>query len=467
MKQPLWPLPGRPSDYATEKELFQEIVKFLRHHWEARDESACMIQAAFILMTWRFEEFRVVPYLLFLGPKGSGKTRALELLALLCYRGRLETDPTPAAFYWLTHMYHPTLLCDNYEYWAKEKRRELDGLFNAGYRRGATVARRRREAESGPELVSYNVYCPKCLSGTREPSGALESRCIRIRTVRAHRGLPMFIDETWAKELRSKLLQYRLKHLEAPKQDDQEIINRYGRVGEIFYPLLIVAPDEETRDEVAEYARGVYQEQVEEEATGEEAEVVRAILTCKEQAVKGRLPTKLIVDTVNAERTEEDKVSPERVGWVLKRLGFKKARMQDAKGSRGIELDTGLLDHLVKNYDVEVTSPPKGSNTPLYPSDHQTVRDEDASPTLGSDGSDGLTGKGGYKQVIEKPLLGDRVKAGTLWLGDPQNLDSDGWAPTDRFTEVIGGPDVVQLMLKEGRIELHPTEPNKVRLVRR
>jgi len=63
-------------------------------------------------------------------------------------------------------------------------------------------------------------------------------------------------------------------------------------------------------------------------------------------------------------------------------------------------------------------------------------------------------------------LHGSR-QAGTLWLGDPQNLDDDRWAPTDRLTEVVGGLDVVQLMVREGLIEIHPTELNKVRLVRR
>lgn len=64
-------------------------------------------------------------------------------------------------------------------------------------------------------------------------------------------------------------------------------------------------------------------------------------------------------------------------------------------------------------------------------------------------------------------VLSDRIQAGIEWLSDPKNLDADGWAPLDEFTKIVGGPGTVQLMEKEGLIMRHPSNPNKVRLVRR
>lgn len=63
--------------------------------------------------------------------------------------------------------------------------------------------------------------------------------------------------------------------------------------------------------------------------------------------------------------------------------------------------------------------------------------------------------------------LGERVNSGIMWLNDSRNLHADGWGPLDKFTEVVGGPETVRHMVREGLIELHPTEPNKVRLVRK
>jgi hypothetical protein len=394
-KQVPWPLPGAPIDYGNEIGLHSEIVKFLRHYWESRDEIVYDLLACFILMTWRFEEFNVLPYLDALGPKSTGKTKLLELLASVSYRGWLITHPTPAAVFWIVDRYHPTLLADNYEFWAKETRRELDGLFNAGYRKGATVPRRPREGESGADLDIYDVYCPKVLSGTREPSDALESRCIRVRTTRTRRAMPMTIDETWARELRNKLLQYRLRHLEATRRPDEEILNKYGRVGETFHALLTVAPDEETANKISDYSQGVFQEQVEEEATGEEAEVVRAINASQADADQGRLPIALIVEKMNEGQSEEEKVSSRRVGWITKRLGFKKCRMPDAKGSRGIVLDRDLLDHLLQQYGLEETASISMSNTPQKTSERQNVRNEAGSITPSPDVSDNLTITGG------------------------------------------------------------------------
>jgi hypothetical protein len=60
----------------------------------------------------------------------------------------------------------------------------------------------------------------------------------------------------------------------------------------------------------------------------------------------------------------------------------------------------------------------------------------------------------------------ERIQAGIAWLRQAENLDVDGCAPLGKFTEVVGGPETVRLMLKDGLIELHPTALNKVRLRR-
>jgi len=83
-------------------------------------------------------------------------------------------------------------------------------------------------------------------------------------------------------------------------------------------------------------------------------------------------------------------------------------------------------------------------------------------PTVSSPISPGPNNRGKNSGVYS-----ERRQAGIDWLSDPKNLDPDGWAPLDKFTEVVSGPETVQHMLREGLIELHPTELNKVRLVRR
>lgn len=62
---------------------------------------------------------------------------------------------------------------------------------------------------------------------------------------------------------------------------------------------------------------------------------------------------------------------------------------------------------------------------------------------------------------------GEHVQAGICWLSDSKNLDAEGWAPLDKFTEAVGGRDTVELMLREGLIVLHPSKLTKLRFIGR
>jgi hypothetical protein len=351
----LWPAAGMPIEYGEEAALFNQLMEFFQKHEPLRDTNSYETLADFTFLTYRLDfEFPITPYLNPLGPKGTGKTRLLELLAQVCYRGWLVTHPSPASVFFVVDRYSPTLLADNYEYWAPETRRELDGLFNAGYRAGTVVPRRPRDDSGENELELYKVFCPKVISGTRVLSDALDSRCLRIRTARATEATPMFIDETTAAELRGKLLAYRFKHFENPIPRDESIKNQYWRVGEIFYPLLTVAPNEEIAGKLADFAKGIYSEDIEEEASSFDADVVKAVTQAGPLAVTGKLTIANILDAYNNGRQEDEKINGRRLGWALKRLGFKKTRLGDAN-NRAIQLDKALLEHLQRTYNPQLT----------------------------------------------------------------------------------------------------------------
>jgi hypothetical protein len=350
MQRLLWPAAGTPVDYGEESTLFNELIDYFRKHEALRDPNAYEILAAFVFLSYRLLEFTITPYVNVLGPKGTGKTRLMELLALLCFRGWLITHPSPASVFYVVDRYAPTLLADNYEFWSKESRVELDGLFNAGYRGGAVVPRRPKDDQGSNELQVYKVFCAKGVSGTRVLSDALDSRCIHIRTTRSMESLPMFPDEKWAAELRAKLLAYRFKHFEEPLQRDESLTNRYSRVGEIFYPLLTVAPNEEVAQRIADFARGIYSEEIEEDAQGFDADVVEAIHEAEPLVVDGKLTIANILAAFNKGRTEKEKIKARSLGWALKRLGFKKTRLGDTAATRAIQFDGKLLEVLDRTY---------------------------------------------------------------------------------------------------------------------
>jgi len=359
-----WPLPGRPREYGSDEQLFNEVRRFFYDNLDLQDEREYDLLAAFVLMTWRFEQFDNVPYLFFLGPKESGKSRALECLEVLCYRGWLTTYPSLASLHHVMNAWHPTFLLDNFESLPRERRYEMEGIFNAGYRRGGAVDRVEPLPEGGFKEKWYEVYGPKALAGTREPSEALESRCIKFRMSKTQRSYPSHLDSERARELRSKLLAYRFRHLASPEDAKHDMPNPYGRLGEILPPLADVSPNQEVLNRILDYGNAIRVEREEEEKTTFDAQVVRALVNCRPHGEDGRVAIKDIVNAFNEGLPEKDRAKSRSVGWALSRLGLRKVRMPDKAGSKGVQWDRPVIERLAVRYGVELEPDDAAPNTP-------------------------------------------------------------------------------------------------------
>jgi hypothetical protein len=99
---------------------------------------------------------------------GSGKTRVLELLALVCRNPELVLSPTSAAIFRLIAEQPLTLLFDETDAVFNPKSsgnyEDLRALLNAGYKRGATIPRCVGEA-SKMKVHRFTVYSPVALAG--------------------------------------------------------------------------------------------------------------------------------------------------------------------------------------------------------------------------------------------------------------------------------------------------------------
>jgi hypothetical protein len=78
--------PSRAMPYDSTEKLLTEIGQFIGRYAQLPDEWREMI-SLYILVTWVYDRFTALPYLRFLGDKGTGKTRALETCAALAYNG--------------------------------------------------------------------------------------------------------------------------------------------------------------------------------------------------------------------------------------------------------------------------------------------------------------------------------------------------------------------------------------------
>lgn len=165
-------LAQKAEPFANVRQIERLVEEVLHHCLDFSFEDR-LIMTAFVFATWIMERLPIAPYLAFIGPPGSGKTTAMRVLDLFCYRSFLTSEISSAGFYDLSHRMRPTLLLD--ETLTAGRPRELTHLLKSTSTPGF-VSLRKGKASLG--------YGPKVFSWLYPPDDvALNSRCITLSSV--------------------------------------------------------------------------------------------------------------------------------------------------------------------------------------------------------------------------------------------------------------------------------------------
>jgi hypothetical protein len=358
-----------PRDYYCEERLFSEIRGFFMEHLDVADDTLYDVYSCFVLASWRPEDFNVVPYLFFLGPLASGKTRALECFHRLCYRAVMASSMSAASLFRALEAWHPTLLLDETEVYSRKEMVEVLALLNSGYRRGQYAIRVEKVKGGNPQIAVFDTFGFKVLAGTEELAASLQSRCIVTKMSKAVKPVKLFIDEEKAQELRDKLLMYRFKSLGRNNNEAFSDFESFpnARVLELFISLLTVAPSNNIRQRLMDYMAEMVQNRLNEEQASIEARVFESILKCEDKVENGRLSTQAVTEVFNEGLPEKEKVSSRLIGRVIARLGFEKCKISRG-GLAGFYWNSKLVERLKMRYGLD--SP----ETPFYPLSPQTPR---------------------------------------------------------------------------------------------
>ncbi len=234
----------------TTAELLDDVVAFVRRFVVLPNDAEHVAVALFVLHTWAFDAADATPYLAIESPeKQSGKTRLLEVLALVCRDSVKAVSITAAALFQTVAQGHPTLLIDEADAIFAgngERNEDLRGVLNGGNLRGSAV---RRGGKDG-QPVAYNVFCPKVVAGiaTGRLPDTVRDRAVVLpidRKLRSehterlrHRRLRGEVNElratlgAWAKQAEGQLANYNLP----------EPLERISdRLEEAWEPLLAIA----------------------------------------------------------------------------------------------------------------------------------------------------------------------------------------------------------------------------------
>jgi len=353
-----------PTDIASSPDtasLLAEIKAFIARFVQLDEAIAADVVSFYVLYTWVADRIPMAPYLHVVGDFASGKTRLLEVLGQLTYRGLTTAGVlTAPVLFRVLHQCGATLLVDEADFDPRDPAwRDIQKIFLVGSTQGAQVLR--TDMEAGGEVKGYDAFGPKVLA-TRKSLGdaALASRCLDVTMYPGpvDPRIPLILPPafyTEAQHLRNRLLGWRLRHVRTVQVDPyQRFEGLDPRVNQAAIALLAVSDDPTVRATVLARLREQSAMIQQQRAESLEALVVEAIVKRarwhKGTAHTRGIPLKEIREEIQVQTGEREMLSAELVRGILTGpLGLRRKRT----GGVSRVLVTGKqLRSLAERYDV-------------------------------------------------------------------------------------------------------------------
>lgn len=316
--------PSQATPYENEEEILREITIFI-HKYLDISEVFEQIASYYVLFTWMYDRFNEVPYLRAIGDFGSGKSRFLQAIGILCYKPVFTGGATtPSPIFRIINEVKGTLIIDEADFKFSDMTSEIVKILNTGYQKGMPVLR--SEGKGTFEVKAYDVFCPKIVA-TRETFSdkALESRFLveEMGAGKLRSDIPRTLDESFyqeAESIRNKLLMWRLKNYFEPIEHKEELIDGiHPRLNQIVIPLLSIIKDDAIRTHLKKFIIQYNTELVTDRGLSWESDIIFAILKLEHETGASEVTVKQIADEINREiDIGDDTLQPRKVGWYLR-----------------------------------------------------------------------------------------------------------------------------------------------------
>jgi len=339
------------SEYGSHEDLFLEVRDFLENHIDLVEEAEYDILTAKVFETWLIDRFSEVGYIFFLGPPRSGKTRALETLASICYNPLIAATMSAAAIYRTLDKGPATLFLDELQQYLQDDKTTFLAVLNAGQRRGQKAILVVRTGD-GYDTQGFEVFGPKFMASTEETTHALATRCVPITMVKNTRRVPLRINDERAVQIKNKLSKY-VHDIRGDKIPDVEPLfmergfSDYRNI-EAFLNLVAVTPPK-FRGRILDYAKQIDDNIAEEDGLNFYSDLYGAVHHAYLNAKGGKISIAAITEAYNDGKEEQEKVANRTVGSQVNIMGLnRKCRMSDGKMGRYIS--ETLMKRLSRRY---------------------------------------------------------------------------------------------------------------------
>jgi hypothetical protein len=313
-------------------ELYTRLVAKWREHVEFDHPGKYVIAVCWGLMTYVYLLFPSLPFLHFLGPQGTGKSQALDVLQQLVRLGHKSRATAPATGD-LIQTQRVTLLLDQ----ADNLDAAMVDLLTDSYRRGARRTIVDKDKRGQP--LEFETFGPKALAGTRYLPEDLADRTILVTTSPARRNLaPVSTEDPDFRELRAASYRWALLNfwlVEAVVEvlqaaDNSPLVNALyptlslysGRQADLWLPIEALMDALNVPDGDRAAARDYYQRsQAATKAELPEDDIALVMLLAEQVGEESlvEITSSELLERLNARRAGED-FEPVTV-WTWQKLG--------------------------------------------------------------------------------------------------------------------------------------------------
>ena len=354
------------------------LVRMYIHRYLEIDMFYERLASYYVLFSWLYDCFTMVPYLRALGDYGTGKTRFIETIGGLCYRPISTAGvASTASIFRMLELFRGTLILDEADYSQSDETVEIIKILNVGNKKGGNVVRAMDIGNGNIQPVPYSVFGPKIIA-TRKKFGdeATESRCLtkEMGSGLVREDVPIVEPKEFnsqSLELRNLLLAYRLRYWKPELEINYNQADRSiePRLNQVTLPLkTIVGPDEpELLEEIDGFIRRYNNQIMVERSMRPEAKVLEAIVELGKLIQPGLdgkiiLALKTIADKTNAiidrENTEDGeaggtgkRITPKGVGSYIRN----KLQLSTERKNSGYYLiwDQSRIEALQRRYGLD------------------------------------------------------------------------------------------------------------------
>ena len=257
-------LPSEIGEEKSEDELLEMTKKHINRYFDfGGNDFFEEISPLYVPFSYIYDAFMEVSYLRGLGDYGTGKTRFLKSIGMICYRPiYMSGGSSAASIYSLLDMFRGTLILNEADFNQSDEASIIAKILNGGTERDEAVTKMRGTMEN-MTVESFNVFGPKVIATRKDFNDyAIRSRCLTMEMLpmqpspRIPQSLP---PEKEGQDLllRNLWTRFRLKTAQENIHVDESQIDRSlePRLNQITLSLLSTIKSEATKAKIQEFLK--------------------------------------------------------------------------------------------------------------------------------------------------------------------------------------------------------------------